>query len=390
MIIGQSDAVHVGPLPQVGLGQPVRMTKTDRNSTEAKSAAKRPKAKKSGVVQAQFPIEDAPILAAPEQSPTVVDTNAPEDTETLPPPRISPTEAGAQDGVLETPWFDAATELFADMPPLPVLPDVPHLIAAPWAGWTWEVTLHNWPDWSALGQCFTPLPTVACEPVPAPECGPPDLSSRVPAIRHYANWLEPPTRSAPESDSGVKEADSVEPAAVPGNLVPVSLPDHLVPIPDGAEESASSFPVVQTGFTAKASRLARLQRPRQISKPIGTDSRMVVKMYEMASPIRVGEDVEFLVQITNRSPHELMSPRVRIDVPAETTAVALNEKPVDASEHQINLMPVRLGPLQTRLFRIRLRAKSPGEARVRAYTANDGSNRPVAEAQCLIMPGRDR
>lgn len=110
---------------------------------------------------------------------------------------------------------------------------------------------------------------------------------------------------------------------------------------------------------------------------------ILIEMIDVEDPVQIGEETEFIIQVTNQGTETDKNVAIKVEFPAEITPISargVTEGKVEAKT--VTFAPYSaLAPKQMIEWRVRVKGEAAGDARTKAYLTSDLLKTPVVEEE---------
>jgi len=111
-------------------------------------------------------------------------------------------------------------------------------------------------------------------------------------------------------------------------------------------------------------------------------SGIMLKVFDLADPVPVGNELDYLVQVTNTGTVPALDLRLRIDCPEEIQPVSFTNAPeIIARGQKIEIPAFDLAACGTKMFRLRVHAVKAGDLRFRVYLEGQDLKHAIMEEE---------
>jgi hypothetical protein len=109
---------------------------------------------------------------------------------------------------------------------------------------------------------------------------------------------------------------------------------------------------------------------------------LLLKVFDLADPVPVGNDLDYLIQVTNQGTLPAMDLRLRIECPDEVQPVKFTNAPeLEAKGQVVEIPAFDLAACGTRMFRLRVHAVQSGDVRFRVYLQGQDLKKEILEEE---------
>lgn len=111
-------------------------------------------------------------------------------------------------------------------------------------------------------------------------------------------------------------------------------------------------------------------------------SSVVVKVFDLADPVPVGNDLDYLIQVTNQGTLPALDLKLRIECPEEVQPVSFTNAPeLKAAGQNIEVPSFDLAACGTKMFRLRVHVVKGGDVRFRVHLQGQDLKKEIQEEE---------
>jgi len=110
---------------------------------------------------------------------------------------------------------------------------------------------------------------------------------------------------------------------------------------------------------------------------------ILIEMIDVEDPVQIGEETEFIIQVTNQGSETDKNVAIKVEFPAEINPInarGVTEGKVEAKTVTFAAYPA-LAPKQMIEWRVRVKGEAAGDARTKTYLTSDLLKTPVVEEE---------